>query len=187
MKSHIWKKKAVLLMIGIILSLTGCQGAEKKEDGVPGWCMEDLRFYDYEKKPVIKAGQKLEIELKRGWQTYRGVMLGDDAKEALSKYSLKDFEFNFSTLNSPKEADEIAKKLDEKYEALSPEEMLEYIEEVPDFGGRLLYSVDVYLKDGKFYTMSELEDEEDYQYQFWYRFYILNGKIDDILIRYHAK
>ena len=87
------KRIGVILLLAIALCLGGCQKDSRRED-VNNWCMEDMKFYDYEGKPVWELtidNRKISLRDKAGLQTYRGVKIGDDAKEILSQYNMDDF------------------------------------------------------------------------------------------------
>ena len=74
------KRIGVILLLAIALCLGGCQKDNRRED-VNNWCMEDLKFYDYEGKPAWELtidNRVISLSDKAGLQTYRGVKIGDD-------------------------------------------------------------------------------------------------------------
>ena len=108
--------------------------------------------------------------------------IGDDAKEVLSKYDMKDFIFEIASAGRGADISEAAWELTEKYKNVTPEEMLNRLAEVPDFGGRFYYTTDLYIIDGKLYRQSEVEANTQYDYLFWIQIYIINEKIEDVKI-----
>ena len=181
------KRIGVILLLAIALCLGGCQKDSRRED-VNNWCMEDMKFYDYEGKPVWELtidNRKISLRDKAGLQTYRGVKIGDDAKEILSQYNMDDFRYriagNFDSKDSSKSHDE-AEALTEQYKDVTPEEMLGHLAEISGFDVIFHYLTRVYLVDGKFYRLSEMEDTENHDYGFWIQFYIKDGKIDNVKI-----
>ena len=143
------KKKGLILFLVIAILLTGCAGEK-----VPEWELGDVFFYDYKGEAKVAPGdEKTFIYLKDypSLQTYRGVRVGDDAKEALKKYNLDEFMFEFSpSLYGPDEfvdrAFEMSTMLMEKYKDVPAKEMVNKWGEFAEFA-------DV---DGKFYFFVKL-------------------------------
>ena len=183
------KRIGVILLLVIALCLGGCQKDNRRED-VNNWCMEDLKFYDYEGKPAWELtvdNRVISLRDKGGLQTYRGVMIGDDAKEVLSQYDMKDFKFEISYITGNEEVGDTAGALMEKYKDVPPEEMLNRLSEIPDFGGTFYYFTTIQMIDGELYRLSELEDISNYDYAFLIQFYIRNENIDNIKISRFSK
>ena len=181
------KRIGFILLLAIALCLGGCQKDNRRED-VNNWCMEDLKFYDYEGKPAWELtidNRVISLRDKEGLQTYRGVMIGDDAKEVLSQYNMDDFIYeidgNLNSKDKSKSYDQ-AWALAEEYKDVTPEEMLEHLAEIPGYDIIFHYLTRVYLVDGKFYRLSEMEDRNIYDYAFWIQFYIKDEKIDNVKI-----
>ena len=181
------KRIGFILLLAIALCLGGCQKDNRRED-VNNWCMEDLKFYDYEGKPAWELtidNRVISLRDKEGLQTYRGVMIGDDAKEVLSQYNMDDFIYeivgNLNSKDQSKSYDQ-AWALTEEYKDVAPEEMLGHLAEISDFDVVFHYLTRVYLVDGKFYRLSEMEDRNIYDYAFWIQFYIKDEKIDNVKI-----
>ena len=131
------KRKSVVILI-ISLLLSGCSSKSTPSKGqedstidtesltenyTDAWSIEDLSFYDEEKKESVfltkEHSQNIDL------QTYRNVRIGDRATTALKKYNLSDFEFGFDPMKyiksdtKNKEAEEVADELAQKYESLS--------------------------------------------------------------------
>ncbi len=170
MKKKSIRTAIILYSTCLILALSACRGETgEKKKGVEMWCMEDLQFYDYAKKPVVALKNK-DIVLTSDLQTYRGVMLGDDAKEALSKYDLEDAYYEISAdVDNFAATYDISRELARKYEDVSAEEMLDHLGELPDYGGAFYYIMPFYMKDGEIFHKEELTDEYDYDYKFQYK------------------
>ena len=183
------KRIGVIFLLVAVLCLGGCNKAQKEKEDVNNWCMEDLKFYDYEGKPAWELtldNRVISLRDKAGLQTYRGVMIGDDAKEVLSQYNMDDFIYeiagNSKSKDKSKSYDQ-ARALTEEYKDVAPEEMLGRLAEISDFDVVFYYSTMVYLLDGKFYRSSEMSDEDNHDYAFWIQFYIKDEKIDNVKIR----
>ncbi len=185
MKNSI-QRRAAIVMMAVVLLLSACQGKEEPKTEVKRWCMEDLKFYNYLENPVESLNQPYtEINLTGELQTYRGVMLGDNAVEALSKYNLEEASYTFAGTHENFDATwPKAEELTKKYEGVSAAEMLNRIDEIPDFGGIFYYTLEIYMNNKELYYKSELKDEYDYDYLFEYTVYIKNQKIDDLTIRF---
>ncbi len=187
MKNSI-QRRAAIVMMAVVLSLSACQGKAQEEDQVQDWCMEDLSFYDYTRSPVMTLGKpKKKITItQRDLQTYRGVMVRDDAKEALQKYNMEEFRFAFTQGFQGNEIGKKALALEKKYEDLSAVEMLEHIDEVPDFGGDFIYGTWIILDEGNLWAQPHIEkyDVNKYDYIFMFRFFIKKGRIYEIELIY---
>ncbi|MDO4277285.1 MAG: hypothetical protein Q4C69_00530 [Lachnoclostridium edouardi] len=152
----------VLLLAGTLL-LTGCAGEK-----VPEWELGDVFFFDYKGEAKVAPGdEKTFIYLKDypSLQTYRGVRVGDDAKEALKKYNLDEFKFEFFATKATSEefeelsrkCGEMAKEYTEKYEDVSAKEMINRLEEIAEFAdvnGKFYFFVQLRYYDNKMEYLS---------------------------------
>ena len=183
----------VLLLAGTLL-LTGCAGEK-----VPEWELGDVFFYDYKGEAKVAPGdEKTFIYLKDypSLQTYRGVRVGDDAKEALKKYNLDEFMFEFSpSLYGRDEfvdrAFEMSTELMEKYKDVPAKEMVNKWGEFADFAdveGKFYFFVKLRYHDKKMEYLSPEKRKIGLRKLGGYSFTILiyvnpkTGKIEDVRI-----
>ena len=188
------KKKGLILFLVIAILLTGCAGEK-----VPEWELGDVFFYDYKGEAKVAPGdEKTFIYLKDypSLQTYRGVRVGDDAKEALKKYNLDEFMFEFSpSLYGPDEfvdrAFEMSTMLMEKYKDVPAKEMVNKWGEFAEFAdvdGKFYFFVKLRYYDKKMEYLSPEKRKISLRKLGWYGFTILiyvnpkTGKIEDVRI-----
>ena len=188
------KKKGLILFLVIAILLTGCAG-----DKVPEWELGDVFFYDYKGEAKVAPGdEKTFIYLKDypSLQTYRGVRVGDDAKEALKKYNLDEFMFEFSpSLYGRDEfvdrAFEMSTELMEKYKDVPAKEMVNKWGEFAEFAdvdGKFYFFVKLRYYDKKMEYLSPEKRKISLRKLGGYGFTILiyvnpkTGKIEDVRI-----
>ena len=188
------KKKGLILFLVIAILLTGCAGEK-----VPEWELGDVFFYDYKGEAKVAPGdEKTFIYLKDypSLQTYRGVRVGDDAKEALKKYNLDEFMFEFSpSLYGRDEfvdrAFEMSTELMEKYKDVPAKEMVNKWGEFAEFAdvdGKFYFFVKLRYYDKKMEYLSPEKRKISLRKLGGYGFTILiyvnpkTGKIEDVRI-----
>ena len=188
------KKKGLILFLVIAILLTGCAGEK-----VPEWELGDVFFYDYKGEAKVAPGdEKTFIYLKDypSLQTYRGVRVGDDAKEALKKYNLDEFKVEFSpSLYGRDEfvdrAFEMSTELMEKYKDVPAKEMVNKWGEFAEFAdveGKFYFFVQLRYYDKKMEYLSPERKEIGLRKLGGYGFTILiyvnpkTGKIEDVRI-----
>lgn len=199
------KRKCVVILI-ISLLLSGCSSKSTPSKGqqdsiidteslteiyTDAWSIEDLSFYDEEKKESVfltKEHRIINLSENIDLQTYRNVRIGDRATTALKKYNLSDFVFGFDPIKyiksdtKNKEAEEVADELAQKYESLSASEMLDNIKDVNTDKALLYFAVDLYEDNGSFYKYTDITEDILYKDRYTIIIDVKDEKIDDFAI-----
>ena len=153
------KKTLTILWIVIVtVGLYGCVFAR-------GWSEKDLVFYNEEgdiiAQPNAGGVAETRIDLNDAGedaQTHRGVKIGDDAKEALKEYNLKDSKFYIID----NETDTENEKLTALYRSLAPDgqDLVSFLEEIDDRDCSVLFITYIYKQNGRLVTRSKLDYDE---------------------------
>lgn len=147
-----------LLVVMCTISLYGCLHAR-------GWNEKDFVFYNEEgdviAQPDADGVTNTRIDLNGAGEdaeTYRGVKIGDDAKEALDKYNLIDSVFYI--IDNESGVQDI--RLTEWYRTLASdgEDLMSFLEEIEGKDCSVLFITYIYKQNGKLVTRSKLDYDE---------------------------
>lgn len=166
------KKLFIVVLCFVAVSLLLCYCNFKRETF---WTEEDFSFYDENGKERIfptVGDYRISLGDYEGLRTYRGVELGDRAKNISDLYDLTDFEYSICDLSklnpSTYESEEFEKQL--KDEGKTVEDILEMLPEISGEDLDVYLWCDIYEKNGKLFTESgweEISDEEIIEYYGW--------------------
>jgi len=191
---------AILVLLSGFFDFSKSVGASKKSEETPTdqsedfqWSLEDLSLFDRKGSEVFYLTEKnksIRLSDEEGLSTFRGIKIGDNAKNALNTYDTKDFIFEFTPAHyidkekSTKSYNE-ATALTEKYSDKSPKEMLDNLDDISLSDCNFYYSIKLYEFGEKIYTESNIPaktDDSDHEYMIF--FYIENAKIKDVVLQF---
>ncbi|MDR2520006.1 MAG: hypothetical protein LBC69_02970 [Eubacteriaceae bacterium] len=144
------------------------------------WCEEDFAFYSTEGKPAVEPTLEAPAIVLQGTgldaATYRGVKVGDSAKEALEKYNWKDFELVVFREGEMYGDYDLTKEYNAKIAKAA--DLVKEMDEIMSHKYALKLRMQVYKQNGRLITRSYLKGKDGLQ-PFQKLMYVFALEIED--------